>query len=175
MTHHSHHKPDSEDVAPEQVIVNEESQISPEDEVAEYRDKWQRTMAEMENMRKRYDQERQAARLYASQDLIADLLPVIDNFDRATEHIPEEQKASSWVVGIQYIQKNLMDILEQNGVKVIDIKPGDQFDPSIAEAIAAETIAEAEEEQVVSVRVKGYRLHERLLRPAQVVVSKSAE
>ena len=139
----------------------------------ELKEKWQRAMAELENTRKRFAQERISITRFANEELISELLPVIDNFYRATEHVPDEQKSSSWVVGIQYIQKQLLDILEQQGLKELDVKPGQSFNLAQEEAIGT-VEQDGEEDLVVEVKTRGYNLHEKILRPAQVIVSKKS-
>lgn len=147
---------------------------SPQEEVPDYQEKWQRALAELENTRKRGEQDRESFAKYALESFLLDLLPIVDNFDRATSHIPEEQKNSAWVTGIQFIQKNLLDVLEQQGVQEIETHPGDGFDPHLHEAIATEDREKVSEEQVMAVKNKGYRLHDRVLRPAQVIVSRQS-
>lgn len=153
--------------------VIEEGAIQGSEEVAteDYKEKWQRALADLENSRRRFEQEKANLIRYGTEGLLEDLLPVIDNFYRATEHVPEEQKNSPWVTGIQYIQKNLIDVLEGRGVKEIPAKKGDQFDASIHEAIAAEEHAELPDNSILEVKNRGYRLHEKVLRPVQVVVT----
>lgn len=102
------------------------------------------------------------------------MLPVVDNFYLAVQHIPQEQRDSSWVSGVQYIQKNLLDTLERYGVKEIALKPGDLFQAETQEAIGTIANGEVPEDHVVEVKRKGYYLHDRVIRPAQVVVSRGS-
>jgi len=143
-----------------------------EQELAEVSDKLIRAQAEAENQRKRHEQERAQLSKFALAGFIEDLLPVIDNFYRATEHVPAEQKDSPWVTGIQYIQKNLLDVLEARGVMEIPAKKGDHFNPDMHEAIG--TRDEGEEDTILEVTNRGYKLHDRILRPTQVIVSKKS-
>ena len=152
---------------PEVEEVLEAEELSQE---SEYREKWQRALAETENLRKRQEVERVNWSKFALNDFLSDLLPVLDNFDRATEHVPAELQNSAWVTGILYIQKNLMDTLSRKGVEEIPVKIGDSLDPAKHEAIGVEEV-EGEEDKITKVVNKGYMIHDRVLRPVQVFVS----
>lgn len=141
-------------------------------ETEDFKDKWQRALAELENNRKRHEQDKETFKKFVLEGFIADLIPVVDNFYRATEHIPQEQQNTPWVAGIQYIQKNLLDVLEQRGVGEMLVKPGDVFNPELHEAIAAEDNPDTPEDHIISIKNRGYRLYDRVIRPAQVVVRK---
>ena len=149
-------------------VENAEKVPSPEDD---YKEKWQRAVADADNMRKRFEVERKNHSTYALESFLEELLPVVDNFYRATEHVPVDLEKSSWVTGILYIQKNLLDVLEKEGVQEIPVKAGDSFDPHTHEAIQVEKFEDKEEGVITKVITKGYRMHERILRPAQVAVS----
>jgi len=142
-----------------------------DEELAEYKEKLQRLFADTENNRKRAEVEKQQFQKFALEGFIEELLPVIDNFYRATEHVPEEQKNSPWVTGISYIQKNLLDVLEAHGVKEMQVNPGDRFNPSLHEAIGVESSEDLPDDHISKVQTRGYLLHERVLRPAQVIVN----
>jgi len=156
----------------EEIVAAPDS--SPEEATEDYKDRALRAQAELENMRKRFETDRQNLLRYGKEDLISQLLPVLDNFDRATQHVPADQQESSWVVGIQYIQKNLHDVLENQGVSVIAAKPGDAFDAHQHEAISTAD-SEGPDDQILTVVNKGYALNGKLLRPVQVVVSKHSD
>lgn len=161
MPKHSHTEPEVEPVVSEEPIS----------ETEDYKEKWQRALAEAENMRKRFEQERQGLRQYALEGFVLDLLPVVDNFYRATEHIPEDQRNASWVTGIQYIQKSLVDTLEKYGVQEISTNVGDVFNPVLHEAVEA-VAGDLPEDHITTITRKGYRLHDRIIRPVQVIVNK---
>ena len=150
----------------------------------EYLEGWKRCKADFENYRKRKEEEKQDNLRYAKENLILELLPVLDNFNSATIHIPETEKNSGWVEGIMYIKKQLEDLLRENGVEEINIKSGDKFDEKFCEAIKDENKKENEEKdkkdnqpqskslKIKKVLVKGYRLGEKVIRPAKVIVDK---
>jgi molecular chaperone GrpE len=102
----------------------------------EYLFGWKRCMADFENYKKRQQENQKSLGEYLKIDSTLQILPVIDNFRSATEHIPVEQKEVPWVVGIMYIQKQLEDILKENGVTEMDVKVGDEFDPNLHEAVS---------------------------------------
>ncbi|MDR3559615.1 MAG: nucleotide exchange factor GrpE [Candidatus Pacebacteria bacterium] len=136
-------------------------------------DGWKRCLADFENYKKRQMEEKKDMVAYSNLNLILELLPVVDNFHASTEHIPAEQKDNPWVTGIMHIQKQLEKILEDNGISEIVVKKGDEFDPATMEAISHEaqnTKREAGESKVKKVLVKGYRIDERVVRAARVVV-----
>ena len=159
-------------VTDDSVDVAEEEQQST-DEITEYKERLQRSQADLENLRRRSEQERQTLRQFAVEGLVEELLPVVDNFYRATDHIPTEQQETPWVTGIQYIQKNLLDVLERRGLTEIQVKPGDHFDPSKHESIGTDDSGNFAEEIVAAVSNRGYLLHGKMVRPAAVVVGAS--
>lgn len=135
-------------------------------QVEELTEGWQRAHAELENFRKRTELEKAELRKYANEDLIFQILPVLDNFRRATEHVPAAQKDSDWVIGIQYIEKQLESVLNNSGLEKLETKVGDKFDPNVHEAIEGEAGGEIINE-VVS---EGYKLNDRVIRCARVKV-----
>ena len=138
----------------------------------DYKELWQRALADLENARKRFDVERLSTIKFGQQGLIEELLPVIDNFYRATDHVPEDQKTSPWVMGVQYIQKNLLDVLQNYGVSEFAVAVGDAFDATRQEAIGTAQNEAIAEDHVAEVVGRGYMIHDRILRPARVIVSK---
>jgi molecular chaperone GrpE len=143
----------------------------------EYLNDLKRLQADFDNYKKRQQESQKELGGYLIEKLILDIVPVLDNFRAATSHVPPEQKDSSWVVGIQYIEKQLEDVVKSNGVEVIEVNEGDAFDPSLHEAVESqqsETNSETETEEkphvVVKVLQKGFRLGGKVIRPAKVTV-----
>ncbi len=130
-----------------------------------YLDQLQRTLAEFANFRRRTEQERAAARQLASRDLLLQMLPVLDDFERAMASVPEEQRETGWVAGTAMIGKKLGGILERAGAKPIEAL-GQPFDPALHEAVATDPGSSGE--VVVEVYQTGYKLGDGLLRPAMV-------
>ncbi len=130
-----------------------------------YLDQLQRTLAEFANFRRRTEQERATARQLASRDLLLQILPVLDDFDRAMASVPEDQRETGWVSGTAMIGKKLAGILERAGAKPIEAL-GQPFDPALHEAVATDPGSSGE--VVVEVYQTGYKLGDGLLRPAMV-------
>jgi molecular chaperone GrpE len=131
------------------------------------RDRVLRTMADFENYRKRADREKTDFFKYALGTVMKDLLPVLDNFDRALEHAEEGDEFHK---GVLLIYKQLSDQLQKQGLRAI-VDSGVHFDPNIHEAVVREEDASVPSHTVVAVLQKGYFLHDRLLRPALVKVA----
>ena len=136
-------------------------------ENADLRDRYLRTLADFENYRKRVDREKQDFYKYALADTLRDLLPVLDNFDRALEHAEE---GDDFHKGVSLIYKQMFDALKKHGVRVID-ETGVRFDPNIHEAVVTEENPDVPAHTVTTILQKGYFLHDRLLRPALVKVA----
>jgi molecular chaperone GrpE len=137
----------------------------------EYLDGWQRARAELTNAKRRMERELSEAHTYGNARLILQLLPVLDDFERAMDNLPPEFDDTGWVEGIALIQRKLQQILESEGVKEIEAE-GQPFDPTVHEAIGQVEDSGYAEGAVADVAQKGYMLGERVLRPALVRVAK---
>jgi len=137
----------------------------------EYLAGWQRAKADLANYRRDEGSRLEEAIKFASEDLIKDLVLVLDNFDLAIQAM---EKSGNTDKGIQMIRSLLLDVLRKRGLEKIEIKIGDEFNPATAEAIAA--IPSDEPENTIIEEVEsGYRLHQKVIRPARVKVSKVKE
>lgn len=137
-------------------------------EAALLKDRYLRTAAEMENQRKRLDRERSEYLQFGLSDLLKELLTVVDNFERAIA-AGDEAGPESFRAGIGLIHKQMLDLLRKRGVTPVEAE-NDIFDPAFQQAIVTEESAETEEPRVAEELQRGYRLHDRLLRPALVRV-----
>jgi molecular chaperone GrpE len=133
----------------------------------DFRDRYVRTLADFENFRKRGEREKADFQRYALGSVIRDLLPVLDNFDRALEHAEEGDEFHK---GVALIYKQLFDVLQRHGLKPIT-ESGVRFDPNFHEAVIREEDPSVPSHIVTAVLQKGYFLHDRLLRPAMVKVA----
>lgn len=139
-------------------------------------DGWKRCQADFENYKKRQAESQKDLLRYSTQSIVLQILPVIDNFQASTAHIPEDQKENPWVTGIMYIQKQLEQVLTDNGVEEREVKVGDNFDPALHEAIEnKECACEAGEEKKFQNKIKqvvtrGYAIGDKVIRPARVIV-----
>jgi molecular chaperone GrpE len=141
-------------------------------QAAEYLDGWQRARAEFANYKRRVEAERTELYRSAGADLLLRLLPVVDDFDRAIQTIPVDIGDTSWINGITLIHRKLNLMLEASGVSTIPVEPGDTFDPSLHEAITHEDSEEFSNGQIIAETQRGYKLGERVLRPALVRVAR---
>ncbi len=141
------------------------------------KDRVLRTLAEMENLRKRTDREVADARLYGASSFARDMLAVADNMRRALETVPPEARANaeagmkSLVEGVELTERELLKALEKNGVRQFNPQ-GEKFDPNVHQAMYEVPDASVPAGSVVQVVQPGYMIGERVLRPALVGVSK---
>jgi molecular chaperone GrpE len=133
-----------------------------------------RATADFQNARKRLQADNEQAVQYANAQLIKSLLPVIDNFERALAVDPAKSDASSILKGMQIVHDQWMNVLKQQEVEEIDPKPGESFDPERHQALMQEDAGKLKPGTVVRTLQKGYALHGRTLRPAQVAVARGA-
>ncbi|MCK8603124.1 nucleotide exchange factor GrpE [Desulfoferrobacter suflitae] len=145
-----------------------------EEEVVKLQDRILRLAAEMENTRKRLEREKSEGICFANESLMRELLGVLDNFERAIQHAESGTEADSLLEGIRMIHKGLLDSLAKFGCKPFE-SVGETFDPNLHEAVMQQEAADEPENVVLQELQKGYRLNDRLLRPAMVVVSKAAD
>ncbi len=136
----------------------------------EKRDQYLRERAELENFKKRQQREKAEALRFAIEPLARDLLPVLDDLERAVEHAESGGDGQPLVEGVRLVLKNALDVLERHGVTRVEAAGG-PFDPTLHEAVAQVPDAEKQPDQVVQQFLPGYSLHDRLLRAAQVSVS----
>ena len=158
---------------PENNISEEEKlEISPEEKIEELEDKLLRTVAEMDNMRKRSDKERSEAYKIGASIFIKDMLPIIDNLQRAlTSFVDDEgSDTKSFVDGTNAILRDFESLLDKTGVKTINPE-GEKFDPNFHEAMFEIPSDEHEVGIILQVIEQGYVLENRLLRAAKVGVS----
>jgi molecular chaperone GrpE len=148
--------------------VAEESIAALERERDEYLDSLQRLKAEFDNYRKRAAREQESLSSRASESLLKELLPVLDDLERAlaaAEHHEEAELED----GVRLVHRALLDVMRRHGLELIETDGA--FDPHVHEALLAQPVEEAEPGSVVQVLQKGYRLGDRVLRPARVVVA----
>jgi molecular chaperone GrpE len=133
-------------------------------------DRLLRTAAEFDNYRKRIERERRELSEFAAAEVIKELLPIIDNFERALQ-APVAGETEAFRRGVEIIHKQLTDLLRKRGVTPVD-SLGADFDPNVHEAVVHESSPEHREGEVMQELQRGYKLGERLLRPAMVKVAK---
>ena len=188
MTDPSRQKDDPVNPAPQAEPVVSKPYIMPDDpeqgsvealtnEAAESRDKMLRTLAEMENLRKRTAREVGDARVYGITGFARDVLDIADNLQRALDAVPAEAKANAdpglkaLIEGVELTERSLLNALEKNGVKKFDPQ-GEKFNPNFQQAMYEVPDSSVPSGTVVQVVQAGYMIGERVLRPALVGVSK---
>ena len=164
-----------------QADAGQESAVDPIEvlkaENSELKDRALRTMAEMENLRRRTEKEIKDARAYAISGFARDMLTVSDNLRRALDALPEDDRKNadagiaSLIEGVEMIERDLLNQLEKNGVKKLEPE-GQKFDPNFHQAMFEVPNTEVPNNTVVQVMQAGYVIGERVLRPAMVGVSK---
>jgi molecular chaperone GrpE len=163
------------DVTPEQVRAEEAEMKKLQTERDELFDRLARVTADYQNSRKRLEADMEQRAVYANSALIKSLLPVIDNFERALAVDPQKSDAATIIKGLQLVHDQWMTVLKSQAVEEIAPQPGAPFDPSQHQAL----MQQADERYtnkgptVVQLLQKGYMLNDRVLRPAQVAVSKT--
>tara|TARA_Y100000287_G_C14119496_1_gene304203 strand:+ start:33 stop:644 length:612 start_codon:yes stop_codon:yes gene_type:complete len=138
--------------------------------IAELNERIVRLTADFDNFRKRAQREKDEARQFANQGLLEKLLPVLDNFEMALTAVKDADP--SLRDGVQMILDQLLGVLKESGVEPVDAM-GQPFDPNLHEALSQEETTEVEEGTVVQQVQRGYKLNDRLVRPARVVVAKA--
>jgi molecular chaperone GrpE len=152
-----------------------EQQLREEQAKAEdYLSRWQRSQADLANLRRRNQQEREEYIKRANEEIIRDLLPVLDSFDRALVSIPPELRDVPWLDGIHLVDRQLRMALLRHGVTPIEAK-GQLFDPTQHEAVLHKTTSEHPDATVTEELQKGYRLKDRVLRPTLVEVASNPD
>jgi len=136
----------------------------------ELRDLLLRTRAEMENMRKRMNRERDEERRYAALPVVRELLPVLDNLQRAVNAGQQDQNGAALLQGVQMVASQYEEALSRVGVKVIAAL-GQPFDPNVHEALQQVPTADYPPMTVLQELEKGFQIHDRVIRPSKVIVS----
>lgn len=154
--------------APAEIPEQEDETENLKKQVNELNDRFLRKAAEFENFRKRMEREKQQFLSLANAALVGDLLPVLDNFERALTHNSEDSE--KYRQGVEMIFKQLKDVLAGHGIEKIKAA-GEHFNPELHEAMMSEPSAEHEEGEVIEVLQNGYTLRGRVLRPARVKVA----
>jgi len=158
--------------ATEETVESASAQLQAD--LDRFRDLALRSQADLENFRKRAAREKEDAIRFANTGFLEKLIPIFDNFELGLMAAKSEGEKSPVYQGMQMVSRQLQDFLNDQGVQQIDAT-GQTFDPNLHEAIAQEASADVPEGTVVRQIRKGYKLKDRLIRPANVIVSKGKE
>ncbi len=153
----------------EELTLEEQLQEA-RDEAAKNFDNSLRAQAELANARKRFEKQRAQSYVNANVDLVSKLLPVLDDYERAIETVPETVSDDAWYQGIELVYRKLLSVLESLNVKEIEAA-GTMFDPHFHDALGQEPCEECESGMVSRVMAKGYQVGDKVVRPALVFVA----
>lgn len=140
-----------------------------EAKVEELTESAKRAMADLQNFKRRVEEERGSLTLYANLQFLQGIFPIIDSFQRAFDHIPEDISENEWVTGVLSIEKQFMDTLGSLGFQEMDCEPGTQFDPNLHEAVMQDS---GKKDTILECLEKGYQFKDHVVRPAKVKVGK---
>ena len=156
----------------EQIEQLKEQLAKAEQDAGDSRAGWQRAAADFSNYRRRTEQEREASLGLANEMLLLKLLAVVDDFDRALSSMPRELQHLGWVEGLWLVERKFRGLLESEGVTPMEVV-GKPFDPREHEAVVHEETTSAPDDTVLAELQRGYRIRDRVLRPALVSVAKN--
>ncbi len=159
-------EPTAEDIELEEPETMKQALADEKKRAEEYLANWQRTQADFVNFKRRIEQEREETIKMANAELVRAILPTLDDFERALEHVEPPMSEDGWAEGIRLIERKLRAGLESQGVREIRAL-GEKFDPNLHEAALH---SKGPEGIVVKELQKGYMLHDRVIRPSMVVV-----
>lgn len=162
---------DQSDFAPREPVPNADAVMA---ELSETKEKLLRSQAELENFRKRSRREADEAERYREFGLLRDLLPVLDNIRRAIDAAEKTPEAGSLLAGFRMTAQQIEKLLGDHGCTPIETD-GQPFDPEVHEAILHQPVEGVPDGQVVGAVSRGYRLHDRVVRPAQVIVARKPD
>ena len=171
--------PPPSDAHPESGDASSEASAAPstaalEAELERFRDLAMRRQADLENYRKRAAREKEDAIKYANGAFLDRLLPILDSFELGLGAARSDPGGAAILAGLEMVARQLQDFLRESGVEAVDAAPGTNFDPNLHEAVGQEASNEIPEGAVLRQLRKGFKLRDRLLRPATVFVSKGA-
>jgi len=155
----------------EETVVEQDPIAEMQAEVDKWKDLALRNAAEMDNYRKRVARDLQDARTYSNADLLRSLFPILDNFEMGLEAARAENEKSMIFMGLSMVRRQLADFLRDQSVEEINPESGATFDPNIHEAVSQEASEGIADGAILRVSRRGFKLKDRLLRPATVVVS----
>ena len=153
------------------VIEDFEALRAKADERDQFLSLLKRTQADFENYQKRNQREREQEWRYRNEGIARELLTVLDNLDRAIDAAHKANENSAFVKGVEIVQSQFLDVLKRHGITPIDVEAGTPFDPNVHQAVMQQPTDEQQANSVVQVFQKGFMIHERVLRPASVVVA----
>lgn len=165
-------EPEVLDAEQDEEVQEEQEQESSEGDT--FKEKFYYLAAEMDNMKKRFEREKENLVKYGNEKVLSHLLDVVDNLDRTVDAIAgdEDEKVKNIYSGIEMVRNQFLDVLKNNGLEKVEAI-GEIFDPNLHEAMAQQPSEGKKDQEVIQVYQHGYVLNGRLLRPAKVVIAKN--
>lgn len=157
---------DVENVGDESLEIQKYKQ-----EIEDYKNKFMRISADFQNYKKRVEKEKSEIYKFGSEKIIIDILPILDNLERAIQSAEDNEDNKGLKEGIEMVYKQFKDILQKHGVEEIDCL-GKEFDPNCHHAVMQEECEDEESNTVIEIFQKGYKLHSKVIRPSMVKVAK---
>ncbi|MGL4335630.1 MAG: nucleotide exchange factor GrpE [Turicibacter sp.] len=151
-----------------EVEIDEMAELTAK--IEQLQDQLLRNAAEVENFKRRMNEEKQRDMKYRSQSVVTNIIPAIDNFERALNSATENEHTNTFLTGFKMIHGQLLEVLSQEGVEVIATE-GALFDPNVHQAVMQEAVAGVQSGMVLQELQKGYKLKDRVIRPSMVKVS----
>jgi len=155
-----------------EIEILQEQNMRLLEQMNEAKDSELRAVAEMDNVRKRLVKEFDDKLKFSNQNLIAGLFPVMDNFETSLSHINPDNPVESLKEGVELTLKQMREVLEKNGLEEIKLEVGDEFNPLYHEALMVDCDDSYDNNTVLMILQKGYKLHGRVVRPSKVKVNK---
>lgn len=169
---HAEHDDQADQDTPDELTLVRAQLVAQEARAKEKDDLLLRERAELENFKRRMQREKSESLRFASEPLLRDILPVIDNLERAVAHAKGSEGSQALVEGVELVLRSLLDTIGRHGVSRMKAK-GEAFDPNLHEAVVQVENTEVAPNTVLDEHQSGYQLHDRLLRPAMVSVAKA--
>ena len=159
---------------PKKELTLEDKMIALEAEIYQWKNKYAMMFADMDNLRKSQDKSFSEALRYRSEGFIDKLLPALESFHIALKNPVDDPKVKNYLIGFEYIYKQIQQALEDEGVKEIPVKLNDTFDVATMHALESE-VSEGKPNRVLKILSPGFKLHDRVVKQVLVIVSKLAE
>ena len=149
----------------------EEELLKAKSDAEHWKNEYYKAYADMANLRKQIEKDHRESLKYRIEGFVENLLSILDAFDMALKNKPTTTEMKNYLIGFEYVHNSLLSVLENEGIQILEPKIGDKFDENTMHAVET-TESDGEENLITEVRMKGYKLHDHLIRAAMVAVSK---
>ena len=149
----------------------EDELLKAKSDAEHWKNEYYKAYADMANLRKQIEKDHRESLKYRIEGFAENLLSILDAFDMALKNKPTTTEMKNYLIGFEYVHNSLLSVLENEGIQILEPKIGDKFDENTMHAVEA-TESDGEENLITEVRMKGYKLHDHLIRAAMVAVSK---